>query len=327
MLNHTLGLQKRLTIVLLPLLGNGADCRLESFAASLHRPGLPLPTRIDMYRREVSMSKKSVDRIDPVSVALPLEGVDSHAHLDGEEFDQDRESVLERARACGVAHVGNVFLGPEDFNSRRHYFADHPEVFFLLGIHPCHGQDCTPDTLEAMRRAFREEPRLKAVGEIGLDFYWDDCPREVQYETFSTQLRLAREVERPVVIHCREAEEETLMVLESQGFKDYPLLWHCFGKGPDLAQRIIRNGWHISVPGPVTYKANEDLRQAVTVIPAARLMLETDAPYLAPLPWRGKRNEPAFTVFTARTVAETRGEEPEDLWRMCGQNARRFFGV
>ena len=101
------------------------------------------------------------------------------------------------------------------------------------------------------------------MGEIGLDFYWDDCPREVQYEAFTTQLHLAREVGRPVVIHCREAEEETLMVLESQGFKDYPLLWHCFGKGPDMAARILGNGWHISVPGPVTYKANEELQKDI----------------------------------------------------------------
>ena len=289
--------------------------------------GLPLSVRVAMYRREVRMSKKSVERIDPLTVALPPEGVDSHAHLDGEEFDQDREAVLERARACGVAQVGNVFLGPQDFAARRQYFEAHPQVFFLLGIHPCHGQDCTPQALEAMRRAFAEDPRLKAVGEIGLDFYWDDCPREVQYEAFTTQLHLAREVWRPVVIHCREAEEETLMVLESQGFKDYPLLWHCFGKGPDLAARILGNGWHISVPGPVTYKANEELRQAVALIPADRLMLETDAPYLAPLPWRGKRNEPAFTVFTARAVAEARGQEPEEVWRVCGNNARRFFGL
>ena len=273
------------------------------------------------------MSKKSTNRIDPVSVPLPPEGVDSHAHLDGEEFDLDREAVLERAAACGVSHVGNVFLNPGHLAARRHYFADHPQVFFLLGVHPCHGRDCTPQVIEAMRQAFAEEPRLKAVGEIGLDFYWDDCPREVQYEVFTAQLRLARELERPMVIHCREAEKETLMVLESQGFAGYPLLWHCFGKGPDLARRIVRNGWHVSVPGPVTYKANEELREAVACIPSDRLMLETDAPYLAPVPWRGKRNEPAFTVFTARAVAEARGQDAEELWRQCGANARRFFGL
>ena len=253
------------------------------------------------------MSKKSAVRIDPLTLALPLAGVDSHAHLDGQEFDADRDAVLERAHAAGIAQVGNVFLGPDDYRARRSLFDAHPDVFFIMGVHPCDGQNCTQDRLDAMRAAFAADARLKAVGEIGLDFYWPDCPREI--------------------IHCREAEEETLMTLEAEGFAGYPLLWHCFGQGPETAQRILRNGWHISVPGPVTYKANEALREAVTLIPADRLLLETDAPYLAPLPWRGKRNEPAYTVFTVRAMAEARGENPEDLWRTCGDNARRFFGI
>ena len=273
------------------------------------------------------MSKKTTERIDPLTLALPLVGVDSHAHLDGQEFDEDREAVLARARAAGIAHVGNVFLGPDDFLERRSLFDAHPEVFFLLGIHPCDGQSCTPERLEAMRAAFAAEPRLKAVGEIGLDFYWPDCPREIQFQVLRDQLALARAVERPVVIHCRDAEEETLMTLEAEGFAGYPLLWHCFGQGPETARRIVRNGWHISIPGPVTYKANESLREAVAQIPLDRLLLETDSPYLAPLPWRGKRNEPAFTVFTVRAMAEARRESPENLWRVCGNNARRFFSL
>ena len=273
------------------------------------------------------MSKKSAVRTDPLTLALPLAGVDSHAHLDGEEFDVDREDVLARARAAGLAQVGNVFLGPEEYQTGRGLFDAHPEVFFLVGIHPCDGQKCTPDRLDAMRAAFAADSRLRAVGEIGLDFYWPDCPREIQYQALRQQLALARAVERPVVIHCREAEEETLMILEAEGFAGYPLLWHCFGQGPETARRILRNGWHISVPGPVTYKANEELRQAVATIPADRLLLETDSPYLAPQPWRGKRNEPAFTVFTVRAMAEARGENPAELWQTCGENARRFFGL
>lgn len=273
------------------------------------------------------MSKKSPARVDPLTQALPPGGVDSHCHLDGEEFDADREDVLARARAAGLTQVGNVFLGPEDFAARRGLFAAHPEVFFILGIHPCDGQTCTPGNLAAMRDAFAAEPRLRAVGEIGLDFHWDDCPRELQYQALREQLVLAREVDLPVVVHCREAEEETFMMLEAAGFAGRPLLWHCFGLGPDMARRILRNGWHISVPGPVTYKANADVREAVALIPPDRLLLETDAPYLAPLPWRGRRNEPSFTVFTARAVAAARGEDPAALWLRCGDNARRFFGL
>ena len=219
------------------------------------------------------MSKKSAVRIDPLTLALPHVGVDSHAHLDGQEFDADRDAVIERAHAAGIAQVGNVFLGPDDYHARRSLFDAHPDVFFLMGIHPCDGQNCTQDRLDAMRAAFDADTRLKAVGEIGLDFYWPDCPREIQHQALRDQLALARAVQRPVVIHCREAEEETLMTLEAEGFAGYPLLWHCFGQGPETARRILHNGWHISVPGPVTYKANEALREAVALVPADRLLL------------------------------------------------------
>ena len=261
------------------------------------------------------MGHKKVERIDPLSRALPLGGVDSHAHLDDPDFDPDREDVLARARAAGLANVGNVFLGPEDFVARRALCDKHPAVFFLLGIHPCDGRNCTPESLAAMRAAFATEPRLRAVGEIGLDFHWQDCPRELQFKAFTEQLDLARELDVPVVIHCREAEDECLMTLEARGFAGYPLLWHCFGGGPALARRILDNGWHISVPGPATYPANAELRQAAATIPADRLLLETDSPYLSPIPWRGKRNEPA----------QARGVAPEELWLACGENARRFF--
>ena len=197
----------------------------------------------------------------------------------------------------------------------------------MLGIHPCDGQQCTPEVLADIREAFAVDDRLRAVGEIGLDFYWDDCPKEIQYQVLHDQLQLARELEKPVVIHCRNAEAETLITLESRGFVGYPLLWHCFGGDADMARRIIRNGWHISIPGPVSYPANKAVREALAVIPDDRLLLETDSPYLSPVPWRGKRNEPAFTVFTVRHMAAARGMEPEELWQICGDNARRFFGV
>lgn len=273
------------------------------------------------------MSHKKVERIDPLTQALPCVGCDSHAHLDGEEFDADREEVLARARAAGVATIGNIFLHPDTWRQKRAYFDAHPEVFFVLGIHPCDGQQCTPEVMAAIRDAFAEDERLRAVGEIGLDFYWDDCPKEIQYQALHDQLQLARELEKPVVIHCRNAEAETLTTLEARGFAGYPLLWHCFGGDADMARRIIRNGWYISIPGPVSYPANKAVREALAVIPDDRLLLETDSPYLSPVPWRGKRNEPAFTVFTVRHMAAARGMEPEELWQLCGNNARRFFGV
>ena len=201
------------------------------------------------------MGHKKAERIDPLTQALPCVGVDSHAHLDGPEFDADREAVLGRARAAGLSRVGNVFLGPEEFAARHAFFDAHPEVFFLLGIHPCDGQRCTSASLAAMRTACAAEPRLRAVGEIGLDFHWPECPREIQFTTFAAQLDVARELGKPVVIHCREAEDECLMTLEARGFAGYPLLWHCFGGGSALARRILNNLSKMSVPGTVTYTA------------------------------------------------------------------------
>ena len=165
------------------------------------------------------------------------------------------------------------------------------------------------------------------MGEIGLDYYWDDCPRDAQHRAFVQQLELARELGKPVVIHCREALHDTLELLEGNGMREYPLLWHCFGGDAALAARIIDNGWHISVPGPVTYPANTAQREALCRIPLDRLHIETDCPYLAPQDWRGRRNEPAFTVFTAACVAAARNLPPADLWEQCGKNTARFFGL
>lgn len=271
--------------------------------------------------------KKSPSKVSPLTLDLPLSGVDSHAHLDSKEFSGDLDAVLAHARQAGVARIGNVFLGPEEYARNRGLFDAHPEVFFLLGLHPCDGQRCTPEALDAMRAAFAADARLRAVGEIGLDFYWDDCPHDVQLEAFIAQLQMARAMEKPVVIHCRDAVDATLAVLESQGFQQYPLLWHCFGGDAAQAGRLVHNGWHVSIPGPVTYPANAALREAARSIPLDRLLLETDCPYLSPLEWRGRRNEPAYTVFTAACIARERDMPTEELWERCGANAIRFFGL
>lgn len=273
------------------------------------------------------MSHKKKVRIDPLTQTLPLGGVDSHAHLDDKAFDADRETVLQRARQVGIAHIGNIFLDPVAFAARRHLFDEHPEVFFIVGIHPCDAMQCNNQSMSALRQAFAFDGRVRAIGEIGLDYYWKDCPKEIQMEAFGRQLDIAREMGKPVVIHCREAEDDCLTMLEARGFANYPLLWHCFGGVPEMAKRIIHNGWHISIPGPVTYKANQHVREALACIPPERLLFETDAPYLSPEPWRGTRNEPAYTVFSVRLMAEVLGYKPEELWLLCGNNARRFFGL
>lgn len=275
------------------------------------------------------MGHKKIERIDPLTVAFADGGVDSHAHLDGEEFDQDREDVLWRAKKAGLSFVLNVFLNPRIFSARKELFSNHPEVYYILGMHPCDVTDFIEDdtAFQMLEEAFAKEERLRALGEIGLDYYWSTETKELQWELFEKELALAKKLQKPVVIHCRDAEADCLAMLESHGFRDYPLLWHCFGGDKTLVMRLLGNGWYISVPGPVTYPANSHVREAVALIPKDRLLFETDAPYLSPLPWRGRRNEPAYTVFTVRALADARGEDAEELWKQCGENARRFFSL
>lgn len=273
------------------------------------------------------MSKKKKNRPLPQTVGLERTGVETHAHLDLEHYGEELDAVIHRARECSIAKIGNVFLGVEAYRNNRHLFDSYPEVFFILGLHPNDADRFTDAELEGIREACKKDSRIKAVGEIGLDFYWKRVPEDVQDRAFRAQLNLARELEMPVVIHSRDANEQTMKVLEEENWSGQPLLWHCFGAGSDMARRIIDHGWHISIPGTVTYRKNEEAQEAVKVIPADKLVLETDCPFLTPEPWRGKRNEPAYVAFTAAKVAELKGMDVNELWAACAENAYRFFSL
>ena len=266
-----------------------------------------------------------------LNLNLPLGGVDSHAHLDDIQYAGDLEQVLARAYAVGVAYVGNVFLSAQAWQQGKarlaSKLANSPEIFFQLGIHPNEANLWSKTEEAALTEAVVLDNNIKAIGEIGLDYYWKDQPAMLQQEVFAAQLRLAKKLDLPVSIHCREAEQDTLAILEREGFRDYPLLWHCFGGDSGLAQYILEQGWHISVPGTVSFKKNFALREALSIIPLNRLHLETDCPYLAPEPFRGKRNEPAYVAFTAEVVAQSCSMEVKELWQACGNNAKRLFGL
>jgi len=279
----------------------------------------------------MSKKKKAAPRPEPWTLGLPPAGVETHAHLDMEHFDEDREEVLRRAAEAGVVRIGQVFLGPAAYEKGRALFAGRDEVFFLLGIHPHDAASCDTAALEAMRQAFHQDggPRgpLRALGEVGLDHYWMHADEQQQEQALRAQLQLALELDLRVVIHSRDAEAATLAILDELGFPGRPLLWHCFGQGPELAAQLLDRGWHISVPGPVTFPKSEALREAVAMIPVERMVLETDCPYLTPAPYRGKRNEPAYLAITAEAVARCKGLEPAELWSRCGETARGFFGL
>lgn len=273
------------------------------------------------------MGKKKKPRQEPESLNLPSGGVETHAHLDLEAFEGQVNDVLDRAAACGISRVGQVFLGPDAYDNGRHLFDARPEVFFILGVHPHDAKSWNDDVAERIRTAFAADPRLKAVGEMGLDHYYDYSTPKEQRTAFEAQLALAHNMGKPVVIHSRDALDETFEMLDAFGVEKGKLLWHCFGGDADMAARIVERGWMLSVPGAVTWSKMDALREAVAQVPLDRLVLETDCPFLAPAPWRGKRNEPAFIGFTARGVAQARGMEIEDLWRATAANATRFFGL
>jgi TatD DNase family protein len=263
----------------------------------------------------------------PREFQLSPSGIDTHAHLDLKGFGQDLERVLQRAREAGVSRIGNVFLGPEAYARNKTMFEGDPRIFFLLGIHPHEAGAADEAAVSAMAEHFRTDERLKGLGEIGLDFYRDRSPREQQIRAFRLQLELAAAMQLPVVIHSREADEESLRILQDMGWRDRPLLWHCYSREPDFGRELVSAGWMISVPGIVTYPGARALRESVRELPLEHLVLETDCPFLAPQPVRGQRNEPANIAFTAAAIAELKNRDIEEVWRTTSQNAVRFFGL
>ncbi len=277
-------------------------------------------------------SKKKIIQSQSFNL-LPV-GVETHAHLDFPDFAEDLDQVLERAGQTGIAWIGNIFLSVQAFQDHAQRLISsaesspvRPELFFTLGIHPHDADTVTSQTLADMETCFRTDTRLRALGEIGLDFYWDRSPRDVQAKAFQDQLALAKALDLPVVIHSRDAQEQILDILQDMGFAHRPLLWHCFGAGPDLAQAILAQGWHISIPGPVTFPKSLDLRAAVREIPLSAMVLETDCPFLTPQPLRGKRNEPSYLAYTANEVAVLRNEPIDTVWTACAATARQFFNL
>jgi TatD DNase family protein len=257
--------------------------------------------------------------------------VDSHAHIDGEEFDADRDEVVARARAAGVRAILNVGTGDPHSGSLERAVAvaeKYEGVYASVGVHPHDARLYDEEAERRLLELVRRGARLIAWGEIGLDYHYDNSPRDVQREVFARQLKLAREEGLPVIIHTREADEETIEILRSEyGGAARDGIMHCFGGGIRLAEAALALGFMISFAGNVTFKKAENLREVARVVPLERLLVETDCPFLAPVPLRGRRNEPAFVVETARFLAELRGVEPEELGRITSENFARFFGL
>jgi TatD DNase family protein len=255
--------------------------------------------------------------------------VDSHAHIDGPEFDADRHEMLERAQAAGVKTILNVGTGDPHsgvFERALEIGRRYDHIYTAIGVHP-HDARFYDDKAESLIKQLLETAeRVIAWGEIGLDFHYDNSPRDVQMDVFRRQLRAARECGVPVIIHTREAETETIEILQREYTgAERRGVFHCFSGSRDLALRALDLGFMISFSGIVTFRKADDLRALAKEIPLDRLLIETDCPFLAPVPHRGKRNEPAYVVEVARCIAEVRGLEIEEIASLTTQNFIELF--
>lgn len=273
--------------------------------------------------------------------------IDSHCHIDGEAFDDDRDEVVRRAREACVVAMLNVGTGDphtDDFRKAVAVAERYENVFASVGVHP-HDAKLYDDTAEEHLINLAKSDKVIAWGEIGLDYYYDHSPRDVQREVFRRQIRTARELDLPIIVHSRDADDETVEILteEFSGNVAIPVrnlekadegvsgplrgIMHCFGGTPQMAEALMPLGFMISFAGNVTFKKAENLRDAASVVPLDKLLVETDCPFLTPLPFRGKRNEPAYVEHTTRFLAEFYGVSFEELARQTSKNFIEFFGL
>ena len=252
--------------------------------------------------------------------------IDSHAHLEMKDFDRDRERVIARALEAGVRQIVTVGTTLPEIAKALDIARKYPGVYVAMGIHPHEVKDIHPGDYDEIRRLAKQE-KVVGFGEIGLDFFRNHSPREVQLIRFRELLRLGKELNLPIIIHDRDAHEETMRILEEEKEGIWRGVFHCFSGDWAMAQKVIRMGFYISIPGTVTFQKSQAQQEVVRKIPLERILLETDSPYLAPEPNRGKRNEPAFVRHTAEKVASLKGLSFEDVARITSVNTRLLFGI
>ena len=256
-----------------------------------------------------------------------MELIDSHAHLDGEKFADDRAAVVERALAAGVVKI--ITMGDSLESSARSVALteEFDPVYAAVGIHPEEAQPMTTATDDRLATWAAQE-KVVAIGEIGLDYYWekDEEKRALQRAIFVRQLDLARQLRLPVCIHDREAHGDMMKILKTEG-RGLRGVLHCYSGSWEMAAELLKGDWYFGIDGPLTYKNAAKLPEIVQRLPAERILVETDSPYLSPMPFRGKRNEPAHVLYVAKKAAELRGESLEAFARATRENTRDLYGI
>jgi TatD DNase family protein len=251
--------------------------------------------------------------------------VDSHCHLDFPDFAADRDGVVARAEAAGVGVMVTISTRVRKFEQILDIVGSYDNVYGSVGTHPHNAAEELDITKDELIR-LAEHPKIVAIGEAGLDYHYDRSPRDAQAAGFRTHIAAARETGLPLVIHARNADEDMIHILEEETGKGaFPAVLHCYSSGPELARRGVELGLYVSFSGILTFKNSQAVRDIAADVPAERLLVETDAPYLAPMPHRGQTNEPAFTVHTAGVLAEVRGWSLEETARRTTENFARLF--
>lgn len=250
---------------------------------------------------------------------------DTHAHYDDEAFDADRDAVLTALPGQGVGLVLNPGCDVESSRKAVQYAAAYPHVYAAVGIHPENCGGYTAGDLAALKK-LAQQPGVAAIGEIGLDYYWaENPPRELQQQVLRDQLALARELALPVIIHDREAHADTLAIIRE--FPGITGVFHCFSGSPEMAQELLKLGWYLGFDGPVTYKNARRAPEVAAVTPLDRMLIETDSPYMTPVPYRGKRNDSGYVHLVAEKLAEWKGVTPEEMARITTENGKRLFRI
>jgi TatD DNase family protein len=260
------------------------------------------------------------------SIASMPEFIDSHAHLDFPEYADELDAVIERARLAGVSRILTVGTTLEGSISSLEIAKKFPFIYSTAGVHPHEAASVNESTLSKIRKLTTHE-KVVAIGEVGLDYHYEHSPRDIQKKVFSSFIAMAKDCKLPLIIHTREAEADTMDIITSQKAGDAGGVIHCFSGSLDLAKRCIDMGFYISIPGIVTFNKATNVHDVVRNIPIDKMLIETDSPFLAPVPFRGKRNEPSYVVKVAEKVAELKGLSVEDVARITTLNAEKLFNI
>ena len=251
---------------------------------------------------------------------------DTHAHYDDEAFDEDRDEVLTSLRERGVGTVVNVGASMEGSRRSVSLSEEYEFVYSAVGVHPDEVGELREEDMEWMREQL-QKPKVVAVGEIGLDYYWDKEGHDLQKKWFLRQLKLAKELKKPVIIHSREAAADTMELLKANYHGEMPMVMHCYSYSTEMAREYRKMGLYLGIGGVLTFKNAKKLKETVLESPMEYLLLETDCPYLAPVPNRGKRNDSGMLKYVVQELAALKGITPEEVIRITEENARRFYGI